>query len=296
MLRMWTFLLIPADVARIPALMLAIAIMVQPDDALAAPAVPTGQWDVQYSDRACTARRNFGDQMLAIRPSPLGKTMRFVVEAPGVARSVRQYRSVIDLEDRRSAIVSSSMLYPLKVGRRRGLATILGKDEAARVMSGSRFTIWAGEKMAKQVDGLPNSPKVMTVDLAVGSLRKVGAALDACVRDLQKHWGMVDGEIPDQMVSAQPSGSLVGLLRGDDYPSDAAAIGQTGETQALLMVDETGAVVDCVTMKTSGSAAIDVVVCQVMEERARFRPALDASGKPVRSTTMTPPIRFVLAR
>lgn len=262
----------------------------------AAPIQPTSKWEVQYSDRACTAKRTFGDTMLAIRPSPLGKTVRFVVEAPGEAKSVRQYGSTIDLRNGGPSIQSSSMIYPLTARKRRGLTTIVAADDARRVMGEARFTIWSGDKLVKRVDGLPNSPRVMAADLAIGPMGGLAKALDKCVGDLQRHWGMVDGKLPERMNSAPPSGNVQGIFTDQDFPVDRIDYNKITASQALLMIDEAGNVVDCVTMQTSGSAAIDAVVCQAIEERAKFRPALDAQGRPVRSTTMTPPILFKIAR
>jgi hypothetical protein len=47
---------------------------------------------------------------------------------------------------------------------------------------------------------------------------------------------------------------------------------------------------------SSGSAAIDAIVCQVFTERAKFTPATDASGKAIKSVVMAPEVRFVIAK
>ncbi len=282
--------------SRIVFLTLFLAIASISSAAQAAPTAATGKWEVQYSDRACIAKRNFGDTMLAIRPSPLGKTVRFVVEAPGQARRVHQYGSTIDLSDGQPAIQSSSMIYPLKAKNRRGLTTIVAAGDAQRVLSGGRFTIWSGDRLVKRVDGLPNSPRVMSADLAMGPMSGLVQALDKCVGDLQRHWGMIDGKLPELIKATPPVGNVQGLFSANDFPVDQVDYSRIVPSQALLMIDEQGAVVDCVTVQSSGSAAIDAIVCQAIEERAKFTPARAADGKPVRSTVMSPSILFKIGR
>ena len=41
-----------------------------------------------------------------------------------------------------------------------------------------------------------------------------------------------------------------------------------------------------------GLPVLDAMGCQVIRERAKFTPALDRGGKPIRSTYVTPPIRW----
>lgn len=60
----------------------------------------------------------------------------------------------------------------------------------------------------------------------------------------------------------------------------------------LLMIDEKGAVVDCVTVESSGVATLVAMGCQVIRERARFTPALDINGKPTRDTYLTPTLTW----
>jgi hypothetical protein len=58
---------------------------------------------------------------------------------------------------------------------------------------------------------------------------------------------------------------------------------QAGSTKFLLMIDESGAVIDCLVSETSKVASLDAMGCQVMRARVRAKPALDSAGKPVKS-------------
>ena len=48
--------------------------------------------------------------------------------------------------------------------------------------------------------------------------------------------------------------------------------------------DERGAVADCSITETSGYATIDAQSCAIIQERAKFEPAIDTQGKPTRSS------------
>jgi periplasmic protein TonB len=58
----------------------------------------------------------------------------------------------------------------------------------------------------------------------------------------------------------------------------------------ILLINEAGKVAGCDVLTPSGIPALDIMGCQVIRSRAKFTPAVDANGKPVRSTVVTPPI------
>lgn len=105
---------------------------------------------------------------------------------------------------------------------------------------------------------------------------------------------MVDGALPTPAEAPQPVGSVLGLFRSDDYPDDAIESDQSGMTKFVLMIDERGAVMDCAVVESSGVATLDAMGCQVLRERARFGPAKDGANKPVKSTYITPRIRWMI--
>ena len=60
--------------------------------------------------------------------------------------------------------------------------------------------------------------------------------------------------------------------------------------QFLVLVDQTGSVAGCDVATTSGNPLLDGMGCQVIRKRARFMPALDLNGKPVRDSILSPPV------
>ena len=96
--------------------------------------------------------------------------------------------------------------------------------------------------------------------------------------------------------TAQPSrarANLPSLFSSDDYPKEALRKHEQGTVAVRLDVARDGTVSSCGVTQTSGSAAIDLVTCSILKERARFTPARDSRGQPTEDYTHTR-IRWLL--
>jgi protein TonB len=71
-------------------------------------------------------------------------------------------------------------------------------------------------------------------------------------------------------------------LNNVDYPMDAAWAEIEGVTAFMLEVGIAGTPIRCTVTSSSGSASLDTATCTIMMERARFTPARDGKGRPVR--------------
>lgn len=85
------------------------------------------------------------------------------------------------------------------------------------------------------------------------------------------------------LLQAQDAQALAPLNAGewitqDDYPPVALRLEEQGAVAFDLTVSADGQVSNCATTQSSGSVVLDETTCQLVSERARFRPAKDASG------------------
>lgn len=80
---------------------------------------------------------------------------------------------------------------------------------------------------------------------------------------------------------ARPARRLSGELRNADYPRAAVRARAQGDVVAHLSIDPDGLVAECRVARSSGSADLDATTCRLIRERFRYRPALDAEGRPV---------------
>jgi TonB family protein len=114
--------------------------------------------------------------------------------------------------------------------------------------------------------------------------------LAECTADLRHFWNMTDAE--QKNIAAPAVGDVRTVFSSSDYPDEALSREQQGDAQFLLLIDEKGKVAKCDVVKPSGIPALDGMACQVIRERAEFKPAVDHLGKPIRSSYVTPPISW----
>lgn len=78
-----------------------------------------------------------------------------------------------------------------------------------------------------------------------------------------------------------------GKIRDSDFSAVVRDIRTTGtgrmnlKVSVIWVVQTNGRATDCVVERPSGNPAFDQIVCRLIEERMRFRPGRDGSGRPV---------------
>ncbi len=80
-----------------------------------------------------------------------------------------------------------------------------------------------------------------------------------------------------------PPRRIRGSLRDSDYPAGVGEAGIGGSVEVLYRVGVDGLVSDCRVVRSSGSRVLDDTTCRLIERRFRFRPSLDARGRPIAS-------------
>ena len=74
-----------------------------------------------------------------------------------------------------------------------------------------------------------------------------------------------------------------GRIKGSDYPLPVEERWGGGTVDVIFAVETDGRADDCHILHSSGNPVIDDTVCRLIEQRYRFRPALDRDGQPIRS-------------
>jgi protein TonB len=70
----------------------------------------------------------------------------------------------------------------------------------------------------------------------------------------------------------------------DDYPPAARRANAQGTTEVRMTIGTNGRVVACEVASSSGSAALDAATCSILQQRAHYSPATDATGNLVIGT------------
>jgi protein TonB len=73
------------------------------------------------------------------------------------------------------------------------------------------------------------------------------------------------------------------LITSDDYPREAVRTGERGSVRIYYRISQDGLITACRVLQSSGSGVLDRTSCDLFMERARYQPATDAEGRPVKS-------------
>lgn len=131
-------------------------------------------------------------------------------------------------------------------------------------------------------------PRETRFEFALSDMPPVLDALRTCLADLQRTWNVSGTGVKEP----RPVGDIRAIFTSNDLPVDAMKKQQPERAQYQLLVDEKGAVIGCDILVSSGSALIDTEGCELVAERARFKPAIDESGKAVRSVWTSPRVTW----
>ncbi|NVE95467.1 TonB family protein [Altererythrobacter sp. JGD-16] len=122
-----------------------------------------------------------------------------------------------------------------------------------------------------------------------GNMAPAVQALNVCAKDLLRAWGLD----PEKHANYTPPDFLnlesIAQSIQRDYPKQALYRGQGGIFRVRLIVEQDGAVSDCHIEESTVSEALQTPACEKMKY-AKFAPALDSDGNPMRSfyaTTVT---------
>lgn len=74
---------------------------------------------------------------------------------------------------------------------------------------------------------------------------------------------------------------VAGAITHADYPVDLPPVDRDRRVSMLFTVAATGRVSHCSVTRSSGIAMLDALTCRLVVERFRYRPSLDARGRPI---------------
>lgn len=231
---------------------------------------PISNWGIEPSDARCVAVRQFGSvnkpTILALKASPYADVIQIAILRAGLRRGYLQSKATVDTDSK--DYVTTALSYPLD-GDRRRVAHLISLDAetsaALRTTRTLQTTIVEGTRE--------------TFDM--GQMASLWKNLDDCVSSLRRHWNI--GENAESIMSEPPRGNMQALFSPEDYPVRAILADESGATRIGLLIDKNGRVRDCTLLETSGIAMLDSRSCGIITQRAKFVPATDDKGKPMRS-------------
>lgn len=246
----------------------------------------TRKWEARYDRDSCGLSAQFGEGDSAVvasftRYQPgdqfdltlIGKRLRFV--KPAIEADID---FGIKIDSKREVMVGTKGATPAVFFSSIRIDGVKSKGPPASLPEVTR----AMEKGVAGVTVSLDGGKPFRLVLAKG-LGNPMVALRVCTDDLVQSWGYdpaVQTALSRRVTPANPPGSWI---TNDDYPITAIRNGANGLIQFRLDVDPEGKIAAChILARTSPDEFADLT-CRLITKRARFEPALDAGGKPVRS-------------
>jgi TonB family protein len=275
------------NVMRLPGLFASIGFVVEvilstvaSSAASEAPLQPIRPWVLDYADAQCAAGRDYGDDerpvTLIIRPAVTGDAyeLQLIRKTIGPAFAEEDSGSV----DFGSGPVTGSVLH---------FGNVADKLDIYQF----RITTAQMQQARPALQVTLRNAHGPDASFSLTSMPALLTGLDQCNNNLRRYWN-VDKKTVE---IAEPARGDVRRVFNDDYPDDAVREGKEGTAQFLLLIDTSGKVAACNVLKPSGVPLLDVMGCQVIRERAKFKAARDAAGKPMRDSIITPPVVWRLA-
>ncbi|MEO7865366.1 MAG: TonB family protein [Sphingomicrobium sp.] len=260
----------------------------------------TGQWVVEYADDSCRLAREFGDKDKRV-------TVIFEQFVPGDIFKLLFVGKMIRPQSNQSPIEATVRFGPNEeADDNRGSLATVGSVAALLLDGEQRLAPWSRAEDLVRKDAsernLPFDPaplgtareqavtllelgKALPFDLVfeTGPMDKPLDALRLCSWDTVKTWGLSIEEQKGLTREAFPIVPSRTWFSSDDYPGKMLRDGFEGNVNFRVIVNSSGAPISCHVQSSTRPQEFDDVVCRQVMKQAKFHPALDASGKPIKS-------------
>jgi TonB family protein len=275
-----------------------LALAALPFAALAAPVeakpvdiAPSSPWNVDFGENKCRLARFFGEgedrHLLFFEQYWPGETFGMTVAGPSFKRFQSGIRTDVSFSGAQKPFQTRPFTGTVgKYGSGVIYSTLsLAKDDAARTadeIAPARVP-QLDKEIARQAEFVSLRQRGDEIRLLSGPLDEAFAVLDNCAFDLIGTWGL-------DVAQHRKATRLPRWINKDTvvkrivavYPRQALNSGEQGIMRMRVTVSAQGMVEDCTIIKATNTDQLESPACKAMLE-ARFEPALDAEGKPMRS-------------
>lgn len=255
----------------------------------------TSKWEINYDDDSCHLLAKFGE-------GSQSAILRMTRYQPGDVFDLNIYGEPFKYGPTTMTVKIAFGAAPAE--KREAITGQAGNKLPLLILNSQRIDNWtykpdvtpppittAQEEQVKYIDlAIAGSKRFR---LETGSLGAPMAAMRTCVSDLVKKWGFDPAQQAQLRRPATPTKSPGTWLVNGDYPSGSLRNGHNGLVQFRLDVDQSGAVAGCYVLHRTNPDDFADLTCKLLAKRAKFLPALDKDGNPLRSFFISK-ARFVI--
>ncbi len=246
----------------------------------------SGDWVINYDENSCDLLTQFGP------PKDL-MFLKFTRYSPGDSTDLMITGSRLATG---KAWLDATVDFGLgeKPTKRRAAGIVQAKRPGI-MMTGVRIDGWDGDGDASEITPAKEAAVTGVVVRAEGKkpfrmqfgpLDRPMRVMRQCLTDLIQSWGYDPAVIQGLSMAVRPANGPGSWVTSDDYPTKALMSGHSGLLRFRLDVDETGKVAGCHILDRTDPDDFSALTCSILTKRSRFKPALDANGKPVKAFFM----------
>ncbi|WP_374531421.1 energy transducer TonB [Novosphingobium sp.] len=247
----------------------------------------TGKWQVNYDDDSCSLLGQFGEDKQA-------SILRMTQFEPGDWFDVTIYGKPFKGYGANTT-VTVGFNPQLNPPSRQVMRATTGKDIPTLLVGGMRLDDWSSPTPGAIPPAVTRQQEAAAISLTIrvagnktyrfdaGPFDKAMDAMRTCMVDLVKHWGFDPAAQASLTRRPQPTNDPTTWLVSNDYPDNALWQGHQGIVRFRLDVDENGMVSACHVLYRTNPDDFADITCRNVTQRAKFAPALDAAGKPVKA-------------
>ena len=243
----------------------------------------TSNWEMRYDEDSCHLLATFGEgsQQVILRMTRFEPASKFDLMLYGEAfRSTEPWLSLTIAFGK-----SKPFTRPVGAGtsgeRQFVIANSLRFDSTEGAYAKPNVEVSTRQEAA--VDSITFSMSHgKSTRLVTESLAAPMEAMRTCTDDLIKSWGYDPTVYATLTRPPTPKNNPGTWVSDNDYPTGALMAGHNGIVQFRLQIDEAGKIVGCRILQSFKPGDFDKLTCELIGRRARFDPALDAAGKPIK--------------
>lgn len=252
---------------------------------------PTSKWWLNYTDNNCVVHRSFGsgDGAIVMRMSRSAPASGFQLSLIG--KPLRSSAAVVDLPVHFEAgqpAATTAILFGNagKVGDTPMVALVTARldnlhgDAYPQDQQPPAVT---PEQEAAVTALTFRAPNRKWYRLQTGSMKGIMAAMRTCTDKVVESWGYSPAVQNSLTRPALPTVSPNKWLGSFDYPQSMLFSGSMAIVDFRLDIAETGNVSGCSITGSTLPKEAATTTCDLLRRRAKFTPAQDAEGKPVKS-------------
>lgn len=258
---------------------------------------PTSHWNVNFAEDKCRLSRTFSDgenqHLLFIEQASPSSEFGFVVAGPAFKKFKRpdrittQFGTLDPVEDHPPMLgdtesVGASLIYPSMVFFEAPDDNTTANEDP-KTYSLPRLDV----ELADSTHSITIKQGKRRVIFNTGNLGEAVRVMNECGLSFVEDWGL-DRIAHETMVRAPNWSNQNAIARRIQavYPRQALRRGENGIFRLRVIVEADGSVSECVINSATVTESLDSPACKEMDD-AKFEPALNAEGKPMRSFFVT---------